>query len=288
VSTALRSRNALARALISLSAIALCFLALGTSAAADDGAPLPRAVPAARALPRTFSSYNDLITYATSLAADQNALDQRASDAQTELGRIATTLGTTASAPRRGGALYNVNSASISREVTSEMSQLRVRSVALTRTLQQLNAAGALSAARTPWRMPTVGEVTQPFGPTDLWVEPGRTYGGVAYAHFHDGVDIAGPWMADVVAPARGRVVFVGRMMDGAEVVVLAHDSGLVSMYAHLDAWQSPPPVAAGDEVAAGQKIGTQGLTGMVTGQHLHWTVYKSGELIDPLSLLSN
>ncbi|TMC54085.1 MAG: M23 family metallopeptidase, partial [Chloroflexi bacterium] len=80
----------------------------------------------------------------------------------------------------------------------------------------------------------------------------------------------------------------VGRMMDGAEVVVLAHDGGLVSMYVHLDAYMSPPPVAAGDEVAAGQKIGTVGMTGIVTGAHLHWSVYRAGELIDPMSLIAH
>ncbi|OLC52719.1 MAG: hypothetical protein AUH85_16185 [Chloroflexi bacterium 13_1_40CM_4_68_4] len=92
--------------------------------------------------------------------------------------------------------------------------------------------------------------------------------------------------MADVVAPARGRVAFVGRMMDGAEVVVLVHDGGIVTMYAHLDAWSSPPPIAAGDEVAVGQKIGTVGLTGITTGMHLHWAAYRNGQVIDPMSLV--
>jgi len=287
VSTALRSRNALARALLSLCVSLLCFLVLGTSATADEGTPLPRAVPLARALPRAFSTYSDLIAYASSLAADQSALDQRAIDVQTQLTALQTKLGPVP-AVRRGGTLFDVESDSYSRDVQSDLAVLSVRAATFSRTLLQLQTAGALTAARTPWRMPTVGEVTQPFGPTDLWVEPGRAYAGVTYAHFHDGVDIAGEWAADVVAPARGRVVFVGRMMDGAEVVVLAHDGGLVSMYVHLDAYMSPPPVAAGDEVAAGQKIGTVGMTGIVTGAHLHWSVYRAGELIDPMSLIAH
>jgi len=135
--------------------------------------------------------------------------------------------------------------------------------------------------------MPTVGQITQPFGPTSLGVEPARVYNGVSYAHFHDGVDIAGVWAADIVAPARGRVVFVGQMMDGAEVVVIAHDGGLVSMYAHLDNYLHPPAVQAGDEVAAGQKIGAVGMTGIVTGAHLNWGVWRNGQLIDPLSLFA-
>ena len=232
-----------------------------SSANADDGAtPTPRAVPATRAMPRSFSSYDDLIKYATQVAADQSALDQKLIDARTQFDRVITTLGV-----------------------------LSVTAVTLYRTQEQLSAAGALTAPATPaWRVPTIGEITQPFGPTSLGVEPARVYKGVSYAHFHDGVDIAGAWAADIVAPARGRVVFVGTMMDGAEVVVIAHDGGLVSMYAHLDNRQHPPTVAAGDEVAAGQKIGTVGMTGIVTGAHLHWAVWRDSQLIDPMSLVGN
>jgi murein DD-endopeptidase MepM/ murein hydrolase activator NlpD len=244
-------------------------------------------MPAARSLPRSFGTYGDLIAYASAIAADQSALDQRMLEAKAQLNALMPVLGGVSTATPRGGALFDVESETISRART-DIPALAARARLLARTLSYLSAAGALTAEPTPWRMPTQGEITQPFGPTSLWVEPSREYRGTSYAHFHDGVDIAGPWQADVVAPARGRVVFAGRMMDGAEVVVLAHDGGLVSMYVHLDAWQSPPTVAAGDEVAAGQKIGTQGMTGIVTGQHLHWSVYRNGALIDPLSLLPN
>lgn len=130
--------------------------------------------------------------------------------------------------------------------------------------------------------------MTQAFGPTRLRVEPSRVYGGVAYAHFHEGVDLAGAWAADVIAPVRRRVVFVGRMLDGAEVVVLVHDGGVVTLYAHLNASNSPPPVAAGDEVAAGQTIGTVGRTGITTGMDVHWAAWRSGELIDPMGLIGH
>jgi murein DD-endopeptidase MepM/ murein hydrolase activator NlpD len=156
----------------------------------------------------------------------------------------------------------------------------------LARAEHELVRSGALTAERAAWRMPTAGEITQPFGPTDVWFEPARVWRGVAYANFHDGVDISGGWGVDVVAPARARVVFVGMMGDGAEIVVLAHDDGFVSLYAHLDASTRPPTVRAGDEVAAGQRIGAVGMTGMTTGPHLHWVVWRHGDLVDPLSLL--
>ena len=284
----MHSRNALSRALTFLGTAMFSIVLFASPANADDGTAPPRAVPAARAMPRSFSSYGDLITYATAVAADQSALDQKYSDATTQFSQAISALGAlTQEVPIRGGALSDRESEDRSREARSEASQLSVKAVTLYRTQQQLSAAGALTApVSLAWRMPTVGAITQPFGPTAVSVEPARIYDGVSYAHFHEGVDIAGQWAADIVAPARGRVVFVGTMMDGAEVVVIAHDGGLVSLYAHLDDRQHPPTVAAGDEVAAGQRIGTVGMTGIVTGAHLHWAVWRSGQLIDPLSLV--
>lgn len=92
--------------------------------------------------------------------------------------------------------------------------------------------------------------------------------------------------MTPILAPAHGLVVFAGTMGDGAEVVAIAHDSGLVSMYAHLDNYVFPVPVKAGDTVEAGDHIGNVGLTGITTGAHLHWSVWRNGELIDPLSMI--
>jgi murein DD-endopeptidase MepM/ murein hydrolase activator NlpD len=279
----LRTCNALTRAVLSLVIAAACLAVLGGTASADDGATPPRAVPAARSMPRTFGSYDDLIAYASSLAADQAALDQRLLDARARYDTSLSQLIAGTSSGGRGGALFDLDR---DRATRADLSALTVKVVTLLRDQRQLLAAGARTATQTAWRLPTEGEITQPFGPTDVWVEPSRTYNGVFYRHFHDGIDIAGLWMADVVAPARGRVAFVGRMMDGAEVVVLVHDAGIVTMYAHLDAGSSPPTVAAGDEVAAGQKIGTVGMTGITFGMHLHWAAYRSGQVIDPMSLV--
>jgi murein DD-endopeptidase MepM/ murein hydrolase activator NlpD len=275
-----RCRNAFARAFLSLGIAFTIAGLLACPAAADD--PTPRAVPLARAYPRSFNSYDDVIGYATAVAADQNALDARAAAIRAARDAVAVDLATGANATR-GGTLFDPDEP---RGGQSVIAAARAQLAAITASQRQLQALGARTGDIGPWRLPTDGEVTQPFGPTDLWAEPARTYDGVSYAHFHEGVDIAGAWAADVVAPARARVVFVGMMMDGAEIVVLAHDDGVVTMYAHLDAWNNPPTVAPGDEVAAGQKIGTVGLTGMTTGMHLHWAAWKNGALIDPFLLL--
>jgi len=260
-----RLSNGLSRALLVLAGILAVGALMSSPANADE--PTPRAMPAARALPRTFASYDAVIEYATAVAADQSQLDAK-------LAKLRDTR-----------AAVNADSVSAA-DVRTKGGYGRVLTLAYAEHV--LVASGALTADGGPWTMPTGGQITQPFGPTKLRVEPARVYQGASYAHFHEGVDIAGDWMADVVAPARARVAYVGRMFDGAEIVVLAHDDGLVSLYAHLDAFRSPPPVQAGDQVAAGQKIGTVGMTGFSLGMHLHWAAWRNGELIDPMSLLGH
>ncbi len=283
MNTVYRFCNSLPRALFILMGVVAVGLATGSAANADE--PTPRAVPQARSYPRAFSTYDALIDYATTIAADQNALDARASALRDERSALSATLSANGLGSVRGGHLFDPDARRGERSPIAAMSARVSDLVALDK---MVTAAGALTTASLPWRMPTEGEITQPFGPTPLWLEPARVVDGVSYRHFHEGVDVAGVWAADVVAPARGRVVFVGKMMDGAEVIVVAHDGGVVTLYAHLNNSTLPPMVAAGDEVAAGQKIGTQGLTGMITGMHLHWAAWRNGELIDPMSLIGH
>lgn len=281
--TVYRLSNAFLRALLILGGVLSAGFALGSHAHAEE--PTPRAVPQARAYTRAFSSYDALVAYATTIAADQTALDARATTIRVERDGLSADLLASGAGSERGGRLFDPDA---QRNAPSHIVSTSSRIADLTALDHQLTAAGALSAPATVWQLPTIGGITQGFGPTPLRLEPARVYEGVAYAHFHEGVDLAGAWAADVIAPARGRVVYVGRMGDGAQIVVLAHDSGIVTLYAHLDASNSPPPVSAGDEVAAGQKIGTVGRTGIVTGLHLHWAAWRNGELIDPLALVGH
>jgi murein DD-endopeptidase MepM/ murein hydrolase activator NlpD len=154
--------------------------------------------------------------------------------------------------------------------------------------LAQLIASAMTEEGAGPsaWTLPLRGPITQAFGPTILAMVPGRTYEGAYYAHFHDAIDIAAALGAPVTAAADGRVTYVGHLPDGAMVVLVAHAGGLVSQYAHLDDVFVPPRVRAGDTVTTGQVIGFVGLSGMTTGPHLHFSVTRAGEPIDPLSLI--
>ena len=272
------------RALHVIALVALCLLALATPVRADDGTPTPpRAAPLARAIPRTFASYDALIAAAGGVATDQATLYAQVASARAG-GDLAKSILAAAADPRlRGGFIRSEANVSDG----PAFAALRAEIAAAAATEVRLVAGGATAAPPAPtWQRPLAGEISQPFGPTYLGLEPARLYMGVSYRHFHEGVDITAPAWTPVVAPGRGRVVFVGRMGDGAGVVVLAHDNGLVSLYAHLELGPQGPTVKAGDVIEAGDRIGSVGLTGLTTGYHLHWAVYRNGEPLDPLSLL--
>jgi murein DD-endopeptidase MepM/ murein hydrolase activator NlpD len=289
----------------------LLFFGTEAPALADDPPTPPRAAPAPRGLPATPSgaSYETLITFANDSARDLAALQQQARDvdaARNENFDQISTLAALTEKPsmvrdrlerealRLSASARMPSPTTLSapiREAAEEMRTLRVELTEQYVTLQTAALALAPYAAIAPangaWLTPAQGYLSQGFGRTSYWGEPARVYGGVYYPHFHDGVDIAAAMYSPVVAAAPGRVVWVGHLPDGAMVVLVAHVGGLVSLYAHLDDGIAPPRVAAGDQVQQGQVIGAIGMTGMTTGPHVHFVVWRDGELIDPLSLLS-
>ena len=262
-----------------------CLVAQASPARADDGPPAsPRAIPAARAIPRTFASYDALTVAASAVASDQAALLVQLTAARAD-GDLAKLILASVADPRVRGGLIRIEA-----NVSDGAARAAIRAdiaAAASVEARLLERGATPTAPALTWQRPLAGEVSQPFGPTYLGLEPARLYKGAYYSHFHEGLDIIAPAGTPIIAPARGRVVFAGRMSDGAEVVVLAHDNGLVSLYAHLDAGALAPTVKSGDLVEAGARIGAVGLTGLTTGYHLHWAVYKNGEPLDPLSLLA-
>ena len=297
--------------IVSAGAAALVFFGTAAPALADDPPTTPRAAPAPRGLPATPSgaSYEKLINFANDAARDLGALQQQARDVDAARNETIDQLITLATFTERPGKVRDrlereairlsasdeARSASALspavREATEEMRTLRTelsqQYVALQADAIALAPYAAMPPANGAWMAPVLGEMTQGFGQTTYWGEPSRVYGGVYYAHFHDGVDIATAMYSPIVAAAPGRVVWVGHLPDGAMVVIIAHIGGLVSLYAHLDDRIAPPRVAAGDQVREGQIIGAIGMTGMTTGPHVHFVVWRNGELIDPLTLVS-
>jgi len=290
----------------------LLFLGTAAPALADDPPTPPRAVAAPPGTPATPSggSYEQLISFAKDSARDLGAMQQQARDVAAErndaFAQISTLSALTGkpSAVRdrlerealRLSATTKIPSATTvspaTREAADEMRTLRVelreQYVALQAEAVALAPYAVIAPPNGAWMTPAQGELTQGFGRTTYWGEPSGVYGGVYYPHFHEGIDIGAEMYSPVVAAAPGRVVWVGHLPDGAMVVLIAHIGGLVSLYAHLDDRIAPPRVAAGDEVQQGQIIAAIGMTGMTTGPHLHFAVWRDGELIDPESLLAH
>ena len=102
----------------------------------------------------------------------------------------------------------------------------------------------------------------------------------------HDGVDIAAPLGTQVCAASLGTVTDVREDDLMGTTVVIAHDDGCDTIYANL---QAMPTVAVGDEVTAGQVIGSVGKTALgesALPSHLHFAVTRGGEFIDPMEYL--
>lgn len=98
----------------------------------------------------------------------------------------------------------------------------------------------------------------------------------------HNGIDLAAPAGTPVQAPADGTVLFSGERGAYGTVVELAHAEGYRSVYAHLQssAVQTGQPVEAGDTIA---RVGSSGKS---TGPHLHFELYRDGEMLDPADFL--
>lgn len=125
----------------------------------------------------------------------------------------------------------------------------------------------------------------------DLWPVRGRISSTFGYrrspfgwgAEFHEGIDLSAPYGTPIRAAASGVVIEAGRTAGFGNAVRIDHGNGLVTLYGH----QSRIRVHAGQKVKKGQVIGYVGSSGLSTGPHLHFGVYKNGVAVDPYPYLS-
>lgn len=100
---------------------------------------------------------------------------------------------------------------------------------------------------------------------------------------FHGGLDMACAQGTPVYAALDGKVSATGFNSTYGNYVIITHHSGYKTLYAHLSAITCKK----GNFVYTNTMIGRVGSTGMSTGPHLHFTVYKNGKTINPKTVLN-
>lgn len=124
--------------------------------------------------------------------------------------------------------------------------------------------------------IPLVKPVTQEHVITNIFGEMEDPFSGTMKKHY--GVDFAAARGVPVIATANGRVSSVQNHKFWGKRIQLTHAHGFSTVYAHL----GTVDVYRGKKVQRGDVIGTIGISGLTTGQHLHYEIRKNDKPIDP------
>jgi murein DD-endopeptidase MepM/ murein hydrolase activator NlpD len=133
--------------------------------------------------------------------------------------------------------------------------------------------ASGVGQKRGVMAAPVAGRMTSGFGM--------RRHPLLGYSRLHKGVDFGAPYGAPIYAATDGIVVFAGRHGGHGNYIRLNHNGGMATGYAHMSRFA----VGMGSRVRQGQVIGYVGSTGLSTGPHLHYELYRGGVAINPRSV---
>ena len=98
----------------------------------------------------------------------------------------------------------------------------------------------------------------------------------------HMALDLRGSIGKEIFAPMAGKVIMAEEHFYAGNKIILDHGGGLFTSYSHLDGFA----VDEGEIIEQGDIIGFVGMTGRVTGPHLHWEVYLNEQRINPELLI--
>lgn len=117
------------------------------------------------------------------------------------------------------------------------------------------------------------GRITSTFGM--------RRHPILGYTRMHAGLDIAAPYGSPIYAVTDGTVSYAGWHGGHGKYVRIEHGGGIGSGYGHMSQIVARP----GQHVRRGQVIGYVGSTGLSTGPHLHYELYRGGQIVNPQSI---
>jgi murein DD-endopeptidase MepM/ murein hydrolase activator NlpD len=146
------------------------------------------------------------------------------------------------------------------------------------------SSAGSLINKVWIWPYPANLSVRSSFG----W----RIHPVYKTRRFHSGIDISGDYGSPVIAAQDGVVLIVRNPVEGRNTggtgfgnyIVIAHENSISTLYGHLKSTS----VQVGQQVRAGDKIGTCGSTGTSTGPHLQFDLMINGIATDPIPFIGS
>ena len=133
-----------------------------------------------------------------------------------------------------------------------------------------VNGAGR-QVASTVW--PVAARITSGFGL--------RYHPILHFSRMHKGIDFGAHYGQPIVAAADGQVVRAGWAGGYGRQVRLAHAGSMATSYSHMSRIVAEP----GSVVHQGQLIGYVGSSGLSTGPHLHYEVYRNGVAVNPMGV---
>ena len=105
----------------------------------------------------------------------------------------------------------------------------------------------------------------------------------LGYTKMHTGIDWAAPSGTPIYAAGNGTVEKAGWESGYGKYVLLRHNNGYETAYAHMTAYARG--VEEGKRVRQGQVIGFVGSTGLSTGSHVHYEIRVNGRFVDPMRI---
>lgn len=223
---------------------------------------------------------------------DENRnLFQAAKRFQTSLSQSLTLLGIETSNKQSNLSLSNsdlsslFNSEELSQGSTKELADVKELTSYLENAVQPIEEIGKMLKTQQNLftEIPSISPVknsnvhiSMAFGPNQHPL--------LGYWYIHKGIDFS-TWRSGdpVVATASGQVVSVGYDMSFGNSVIIKHNHGIYTRYAHLSSFR----VKKGQTVDQGDIIGYIGNTGISTGPHLHYEVHIGSDVVDPAKYIN-
>jgi len=147
------------------------------------------------------------------------------------------------------------------------------------REREQFSQAFSASSRQRLWEglfvEPLAGEISSPFGLR-------RIINGARRSP-HTGTDLRALMGTPVLAANHGQVVLRGDFFYSGKSLVLNHGGGLFTMYFHLSELRAENQAL----VRKGDVIALSGMSGRVTGPHLHWGARINNARVDPFQLIA-